>query len=102
VTTDSAGNAYVTGYLDSVFPNPTDSAEGHVIFLAKYDTTGNQAWLAQEAAGVSWWNQGRAAATDSNDNVFVTGRLHGQLDGHVNAGENDVFILKFDSGGTRR
>jgi hypothetical protein len=102
VTTDSAGNAYVTGYLDSVSGSPTDSAEGHVIFLAKYDPAGNQAWLEQEAAGVSWWNQGRAAATASNDNIFLTGRVHGQLDGHVNVGEDDVFILKFDGGGTRR
>ena len=82
----------------------TDDNEGHDIFLAKYDSAGNQAWLKQEAAGYSWGNQGRAAATDSKDNIFLTGTVHGQLDGHVNLspGEDDAFILKFDSGGTRR
>jgi len=102
VTTDSAGNAYVTGFQDSVYFN--DDFEGHVIFLAKYDSVGNQSWLVQEAASNSWGNQGRAAAIDSHNNIFVTGMVHGQLDGHINAsvGEDDAFILKFDSGGTRR
>jgi hypothetical protein len=102
VTTDSAGNAYVTGYLDSVYFN--DDSEGHIIFLAKYDSAGDRTWLVQDAAGSSWGNQGRAAATDSQDNIFLTGMMHGQLDGHINAnqGEDDVFILKFDSGGMRR
>ena len=102
VTTDSAGNAYATGFLDSVIFN--DDNEGHAIFLAKYDSVGNQMWLRQDTAGSSFGNQGRAVATDSHGNVFLTGMVHGQLDGHINAsaGEDDVFVLKYDSGGTRR
>ena len=102
VATDSAGNAYVTGFLDSVYFN--DDNEGHALFLARYDTAGSQAWLAQDAAGTSWGNQGRAAALDASGNIFFTGMVHGALDGHVNAspGEDDVFILKYDASGNRR
>lgn len=102
VTTDSLGNGYVTGYLDSV--DFTGDNEGHTVFLARYGDTGTQVWLAQETAGVAWGNQGRAAASDSDGNIFFTGTVHGQLDGHVNPnpGEDVVFILKYDSGGTRR
>lgn len=92
----------LAGFLDSVDFN--DDNEGHNIFLAKYDSAGNQAWLRQDAAGSGFGNQGRVAATDSSGNIFLTGMLHGQLDGHANASanEDDVFILKYDSSGTRR
>ena len=102
VTTDSTGNAYVTGYLDSVYFN--DDNEGHALFLARYDPAGNQAWLAQDTAGTSWGNQGRAAALDTSGNIFFTGMVQGQLDGHTNPnpGEDDVFILKYDGSGNRR
>jgi len=102
VATDSTGNAYVTGFLGSLYFN--EDNEGHAIFLAKYDTAGNQAWLTQDTAGFNFGNQGRGVSVDSSNSIFVTGTVHGQLDGHTNPnlGEDDAFILKFDVGGTRR
>jgi hypothetical protein len=102
VTTDSAGNAYVTGYLDSTSFN--DDNEGNFIFLARYDAAGNQSWLVQDNAGYNWGNQGLSIATDSADRIFITGAVQGQMDGHTNSnyGEDEVFILKYDASGVRR
>lgn len=102
VTTDSAGNAYVTGYLDSSYF--TDDSEGNIVFLAKYDASGTQAWLAQDNFNYSWGNQGLSVATDSTDNIFLTGTTHGSTDQHSNSdyGEDEVFILTYDPTGVRR
>jgi len=102
VTTDAAGNAYVTGYLDSVYS--IDDYEGHAIFVAKYDNSGQLLWRVEETSDNNWGSQGRGVAIDSHGNVFVTGMVHGQLDGHVNPaiGEDDAFVLKLDSAGIRR
>jgi hypothetical protein len=101
VATDSTGNAYVTGYLDSIYFN--DDNEGHNIFLTKYDATGARVWLEQEDAGYSWGNQGLSVNVNSMNNIFLTGSVQGQIDGHINSnyGEDDVFILKYDSAGNR-
>jgi hypothetical protein len=101
VATDSTGNAYVTGYLDSF--DFIDDNEGNNIFLAKYDATGARAWLEQEDAGYSWGNQGLSVNVNSMNNIFVTGSVQGQIDGHINSnyGEDDIFILKYDPTGNR-
>ena len=102
ITTDSAGNAYITGYLDST--DFIDDNEGDIIFLAKYDASGTRIWLAQENANYSWGNQGLSVTTDSTDNIFLTGTVHGSIDHHVNfnIGEDDAFILSYDTTGVRR
>jgi hypothetical protein len=102
VTTDSLGNCYVTGFLDSTTFNA--DSEGNFIFLAKYDAAGNRAWLDQQRTTIWPGNQGMAAVTDSEDNVFVTGMTHGAFAGYENAnpGEDDAFILSFASSGAQR
>jgi hypothetical protein len=102
VTVDGSGNLIVTGYLDSVYFS--DDNEGNTLFLARYDSAGKRQWLTEEDAGTSWGNQGMTVAQDSVGNLFVSGTTQGQLDGHSNPdfGEDDVFILKFDSTGIKR
>lgn len=102
VITDSVGNAYITGYLDSAYF--TDDNEGHNIILAKYDNSGTQVWVVQDNGGYNWGNQGLSVAMNSVDNIFLTGTIQGRLDGHIKLtyGEDDVFILKYDTNGTRR
>lgn len=102
VTVDTNDNIYVTGYLDS--GDFTGDNEGSKIFVNKYDGSGNNIWSVQESAGYSWGNQGRAITTDNSNNIFVTGTVHGSIDGHTNpnVGEDEVFILKFDPNGVRQ
>ncbi|WDT76001.1 MAG: SBBP repeat-containing protein [Candidatus Manganitrophus sp.] len=42
-----------------------------------------------------------AVVTDAGGNVYVTGTTRGSLPGHVNAGQNDGFIVKFNASGVQ-
>jgi len=41
-------------------------------------------------------------ATDSSGNVYVTGVTSGGLDGNTNAGKSDLFVVKYNSSGTKQ
>ena len=40
--------------------------------------------------------------TDSSGNVYVTGGTKGGLDGNTSAGNTDLFVIKYDSSGTKQ
>ena len=48
--------------------------------------------------GTSDDEEGKSVAVDSSENVYVTGQTAGALTG-TNAGEDDVFLLKYDTDG---
>ena len=41
-------------------------------------------------------------ATDSSGNVYVAGGTNGGLDGNTNAGNTDLFVVKYNSSGTKQ
>jgi len=41
-------------------------------------------------------------ATDSSGNVYVTGGTYGGLDGNTSAGNADLFVVKYNSSGTKQ
>ena len=55
-------------------------------------------WSSQ--FGSSLFDSGRSVAVDSSGNVYVTGTTSGNLFGTI-AGESDVFIVKYDTGGNK-
>jgi len=38
----------------------------------------------------------------NSNNIYVTGVNQGTLDGQANSGENDIFLIKYDSSGTKQ
>ena len=40
--------------------------------------------------------------TDSSGNVYVTGGTKGGLDGNTSAGNTDLFVIKYNSSGTKQ
>ncbi|HTA62165.1 MAG TPA: SBBP repeat-containing protein [Bacteroidia bacterium] len=108
VAADSSGNVYITGGFQSAsvtFGNYTltNANPGYNnIFLVKYDAFGNVLW-AKSAHG-SNYDFGTSVVTDNFGNVYVSGYF---LSSHVifgtdtifNAGNNDVFLAKYDSSG---
>jgi hypothetical protein len=107
VTTDSSGNIYVTGWTwggldgntnyggsDCNYPHCSD------IFLVKYNSSGTKQWTKQ--LGTSSSDEGNGVSTDSSGNIYVTGFTKGGLDGNTNSGSYDIFLVKYNSSGTKQ
>ena len=42
-----------------------------------------------------------ALAVDLNGNIFISGDTYGNLDGNINKGSSDIFIIKYESNGNK-
>ena len=60
--------------------------------------TGN--WTKQ--LGSPSIERGDGVTTDSSDNIYVTGYTYGGLDGNTNSGITDIFLVKYNSSGTKQ
>jgi len=86
LTVDSAGNVYVTGYSRGIgteydYTTIKYDANGNIVWIARYDGTGNSN------------DQPRAIAVDSRGNVYVTGVS-------IGAGTDwDYATVKYDANG---
>ena len=99
VVVDSSGNVYVTGYSEGAFDGHRNSGKSDM-FLIKYDSSGNKKW--SKLLGSSSDDYGYGVSVDSAGNVYVTGYSEGKFDGHTNSGENDMFLIKYDSSGNKK
>ena len=79
VATDSSGNVFVGGSKSY-----------------KFDSSGTQLWTQTIAS------ETMAVATDSSGNIYVAGGTYGGLDGNTNAGNSDLFVVKYNSSGTKQ
>jgi uncharacterized delta-60 repeat protein len=103
VTTDSSGNIYVTGTTWGGLDGNTISGYGSDMFLVKYNSSGTKQWTKQLGTGTSDPNVGgNGVTTDSSDNIYVTGATNGDLDGNISSGESDIFLVKYNSSGTKQ
>ncbi len=100
VTVDSSDNIYVTGYTNGGLDNNTNSENYKDIFLVKYNSSGTKQWTQQ--LGTSSNDYGRGVAVDSSDNIYVTGYTEGGLDNNTNSGNDDIFLVKYNSSGTKQ
>jgi Beta-propeller repeat len=94
IATDDAGSIYVTGYTRGSLAGANQGDKD--VIVAKLDSSGNQLWLQQlGSAGEEkgWGVVARGTA------VYVAGMTGGALG--TQAGANDGFLARFDSGGNR-
>jgi hypothetical protein len=100
---DSQDNIYTTGWTRGDLGAPNNlNEEGEAtydIWLAKYDTNGNQQWIEQFGTDDFDWSWD--VATDSNDNLYATGWTLGDLAG-TNSGSYDIWVAKYDSQGNQQ
>jgi len=48
------------------------------------------------------YDAGFGVTTDSSGNIYVTGETKGHLDGNTNSGKSDIFLVKYNSSGTKQ
>ena len=100
---DSQDNIYTTGWTRGSLGAPNNlNPDGEVtydIWLAKYDTDGNQQWIEQFGTNTFDWSWD--AATDLNDDTYITGWTLGALEGS-NAGSYDIWVAKYDEDGNQQ
>jgi hypothetical protein len=109
ISVDASGNSYVTGYFDdstitfgATKLTNADTLGSDDMFIAKYDASGGVVW-AKRAGGVGF-DEGFAIAVDASGNSYVTGHFDSPTITFgattlTNAGEKDMYIVKYDSGG---
>jgi len=98
VATDSSGNVYVTGGTKGGLDGNT-SAGNTDLFVVKYNSSGTKEWTKQ--LGSSGRDSANGITIDSSGNVYVTGVTFGGLDWNTSAGANDLFVVKYNSSGTK-
>jgi hypothetical protein len=118
VATDSSGNVFVTGYYSAALTlYNTGGGTGATlpftggldVFVAKYSSAGAVVWAAQIAGTTTSTDAGKAVATDSSGNVFVTGYYSAALTLYNTGGGTgatlaytggyDCFVAKYSSAG---
>jgi len=65
------------------------------------DNTTTSPWTTKQL-GTTSRDIGIGVTTDSSDNIYVTGYTEGGLDGNTNSGESDIFLIKYNSSGTKQ
>jgi hypothetical protein len=94
VSTDSFGNAYISGQTAGSLGGPNAGNQDN--FLAKYDSTGSQLWVRQfgttanESSSSSW--------IDPVGNIYRAMTTTGALAG-PHYGESDIAVVKYDPAG---
>jgi hypothetical protein len=105
VAVDSSGNVIVTGRFEGTVDfggGPLTSAGQTDVYVAKFGPSGNHLW--SQHFGDDTFQTAVDVAVDTSGNVIVTGYFYGtiNLGGQVltSAGENDIYLAKFDRSGT--
>jgi hypothetical protein len=90
-----ASGLYLAGATTGTMGGQT-SAGSLDAFVRKYDFNGEVVWTRQ--FGTAKYDDALGIATSAQD-VYVAGNTAGALPGHVNAGDYDVFVRKYDAKG---
>ena len=99
VATDSSGNVYLVGYTYGGLDGNTNTGASD-LFVVKYNSSGTKQWTKQLGSSSLEYDYG--VATDSSRNVYVSGETYGGLDGNTNAANADLFVVKYNSSGTKQ
>jgi hypothetical protein len=112
VAVDKDDNVYMTGATGSttgIYYNGFDSTwdGSNDAYLVKFDPQGNRIW-ATYYGGASM-DEGYCVTTDANNNVYLAGHTYsttgiasGGFQNTFGGGNNDAFLVKFDSSGARQ
>jgi hypothetical protein len=99
---DSTKSVYITGWTTGGLDGNTLTGSQD-LFVTKYDTSGSKQWTRQLGTS-SVSASPYAMASDSSDNIYITGYVNGSFDGNTISGPpgtNDFFMTKYSSLGVK-
>lgn len=104
---DSSDEIYIAGTTQGRLNGQANSGDNESpaigytdIFVAKYDSSGNQQWTVQKGSMSS--NTVGGIAIDSSNHIFVTGSTSGSLDDNPYSGSTNGYLMSFSSSGSIR
>jgi hypothetical protein len=117
ITIDSSNDIIITGYTQENLDNETNTtacewsvyqgttfadcqAGSAAIFIMKLSSSGTVLWTKLHQSSGS--DIGYAVTTDSSNNIYVTGMTNGGLDNNTQVGSGDMFLVKYNSSGTKQ
>ena len=65
------------------------------------DNTTTSPWTTKQL-GTSSGDIGWGITTDSSGNIYVNGVTQGGLDGNTSSGQEDIFLVKYNSSGIKQ
>eukprot|EP00981_Chlorochromonas_danica_P004905 scaffold988_cov165-Ochromonas_danica.AAC.7 len=98
MATDHYGNLYVVGTTTAALGGQPYSG-GSDVYLMKLDIYRRVEFVRE--FGSSQDDQVFGVATDSSNSVYIVGSTLGSFDGQINAGNQDAFMVKYGSDGTK-
>ncbi len=99
ITVDAEGNIYITGATTGAWSG-FSNAGFEDFYIMKLNSGGTAVWTRQLGTGAN--DSGVSIAIDTENTVVVLGKSLGNIDGAVNPGGQDFFIIKYDQDGNRR
>jgi len=97
LATDSSGNVYVAGYTYGALNGEINNGDRDA-FIARYNSSGAIQWT--KLLGNNSTDYVNDLAIDSFDNIYLVGSTGDNLNGELNSGGYDAYIVKYNSGGT--
>ena len=99
VTVDGSGNLYVAGYSSGNFDNKSN-AGSYDMFVVKYNAQGDKQW--SRLLGSTDYDVARGVTVDGSGNLYVAGYSYGNFDNKSNAGDIDMFVVKYNAQGDKQ
>jgi len=101
ISTDPAGNIYVTGHTDGDLDGMTNTGYTD-LFIIKYNPNGDKQWT--RLLGSIDGDYAYGITSDVSGNVYAAGMTYGGIDGNpipLNY-TTDAFVVKYDSNGAKQ
>jgi len=103
VAVDGSENIYAAGHSYGHFDGLTNTdgtGATEDVFLAKFNSSGTKQW--SRFFGGTGNDVASGLAVDTSGNAYITGNTNADLDGQTNVGGHDLFVMKYDTSGTRQ
>lgn len=97
-----SGAVFVAGGTNGAIEAGSTNAGGPNLLVARYDAAGTRVWLHQRGSGAATNDNALGVAADASGGLFLGGITSGGLDGNVNQGSFDAYVVKYGIDGTPR